>query len=100
MNRRLRVTLILVLLAALAGGGYFGYQKYAGKPMEAAKGGGDKADRKKGGKGGGGPAPVAVVAATEQSVPVRLQAIGNVEWSVVEELDDNDRGGGFGHSGR
>ena len=29
-----------------------------------------------------------------------VQAIGNVEWSVVEELDDNDRGGGFGHSGR
>ena len=29
-----------------------------------------------------------------------VQAISNVEWSVVEELDDNDRGGGFGHSGR
>ncbi|MFZ9707442.1 MAG: dUTP diphosphatase [Ilumatobacteraceae bacterium] len=29
-----------------------------------------------------------------------VQAIGNVEWSIVEELDDNDRGGGFGHSGR
>ncbi|NCX31799.1 MAG: dUTP diphosphatase [Actinobacteria bacterium] len=29
-----------------------------------------------------------------------VQAIANVEWSVVEALDDNDRGGGFGHSGR
>jgi dUTP pyrophosphatase len=29
-----------------------------------------------------------------------VQAIANVEWSVVETLDDNDRGGGFGHSGR
>jgi dUTP pyrophosphatase len=29
-----------------------------------------------------------------------IQAIATVEWSVVEALDDNDRGGGFGHSGR
>jgi len=29
-----------------------------------------------------------------------VQAIANVEWSPVVELDDNDRGGGFGHSGR
>ena len=29
-----------------------------------------------------------------------VQAIADVEWSVVSELDDNDRGGGFGHSGR
>lgn len=29
-----------------------------------------------------------------------IQAIATVEWSVVEVLDDNDRGGGFGHSGR
>ncbi|MFM7665407.1 MAG: dUTP diphosphatase [Actinomycetota bacterium] len=29
-----------------------------------------------------------------------VQAIASVEWSVVEQLDDNDRGGGFGHSGR
>ena len=29
-----------------------------------------------------------------------VQAIANVEWSVVEQLDQNDRGGGFGHSGR
>lgn len=29
-----------------------------------------------------------------------VQAIATVEWSPVPELDDNDRGGGFGHSGR
>jgi dUTP pyrophosphatase len=29
-----------------------------------------------------------------------VQAIGDVAWSPVEVLDDNDRGGGFGHSGR
>ncbi len=29
-----------------------------------------------------------------------IQRIENVTWSVVTELDDNDRGGGFGHSGR
>lgn len=29
-----------------------------------------------------------------------VQAIANIKWSVVEALDDNDRGGGFGHSGR
>jgi dUTP pyrophosphatase len=29
-----------------------------------------------------------------------VQAIAAVEWSPVIELDDNDRGGGFGHSGR
>ncbi len=29
-----------------------------------------------------------------------IQLIENVTWSVVDELDDNDRGGGFGHSGR
>ena len=29
-----------------------------------------------------------------------VQSIVTVEWSVVDELDGNDRGGGFGHSGR
>ena len=29
-----------------------------------------------------------------------VQSIVTVEWAVVDELDDNDRGGGFGHSGR
>jgi dUTP pyrophosphatase len=29
-----------------------------------------------------------------------VQAMSTVQWSVVEQLDDNDRGGGFGHSGR
>lgn len=29
-----------------------------------------------------------------------VQAVSQVEWSPVVELDENDRGGGFGHSGR
>ena len=29
-----------------------------------------------------------------------VQTIAHVEWSPVPQLDDNDRGGGFGHSGR
>lgn len=29
-----------------------------------------------------------------------VQSIVTVEWTVVDELDGNDRGGGFGHSGR
>ena len=29
-----------------------------------------------------------------------VQAIAQVEWLPVSQLDDNDRGGGFGHSGR
>lgn len=29
-----------------------------------------------------------------------VQRVEDVEWDVVESLDDDDRGGGFGHSGR
>lgn len=29
-----------------------------------------------------------------------IQRIEEVDWIEVEALDDNDRGGGFGHSGR
>lgn len=29
-----------------------------------------------------------------------VQPVTSVQWSVVEDLDENDRGGGFGHSGR
>jgi dUTP pyrophosphatase len=29
-----------------------------------------------------------------------VQAIAAVEWTTVNALDDNNRGGGFGHSGR
>lgn len=29
-----------------------------------------------------------------------LQRVEEVEWLVVESLDGDDRGGGFGHSGR
>ena len=29
-----------------------------------------------------------------------IQRVEEIGWSVVESLDDNDRGGGFGHTGR
>jgi dUTP pyrophosphatase len=29
-----------------------------------------------------------------------VQRVEQVQWQVVESLDGNDRGGGFGHSGR
>jgi dUTP pyrophosphatase len=29
-----------------------------------------------------------------------IQRVEEIGWSVVGSLDDNDRGGGFGHSGR
>ncbi|MFM7756126.1 MAG: dUTP diphosphatase [Actinomycetota bacterium] len=29
-----------------------------------------------------------------------VQRVAEVRWSEVDSLDDNDRGGGFGHSGR
>ncbi len=29
-----------------------------------------------------------------------IQAVAHVEWQVTDDLDGDDRGGGFGHSGR
>ena len=29
-----------------------------------------------------------------------VQRVENVKWHIVDALDENDRGGGFGHSGR
>jgi dUTP pyrophosphatase len=29
-----------------------------------------------------------------------IQRVEEIDWYVVESLDDNDRGGGFGHTGR
>lgn len=29
-----------------------------------------------------------------------VQRVEAIDWEIVERLDDNDRGGGFGHSGR
>ncbi len=29
-----------------------------------------------------------------------IQPVSQVQWNEVNKLDDNDRGGGFGHSGR
>jgi dUTP pyrophosphatase len=29
-----------------------------------------------------------------------IQRIETIDWKVMEDLDGEDRGGGFGHSGR
>ena len=29
-----------------------------------------------------------------------IQAVARIDWQVTDQLDDNDRGGGFGHSGK
>ena len=29
-----------------------------------------------------------------------IQRVEEIDWHVVDSLDDNDRGGGFGHTGR
>ena len=31
---------------------------------------------------------------------ILIQRIGTIDWNVVDSLDGEDRGGGFGHSGR
>ena len=40
------------------------------------------------------------VARGDRIAQLVIQPIENVTWNVVDKLDDNDRGGGFGHSGR
>ncbi len=40
------------------------------------------------------------VARGDRIAQLVIQLIESVIWNVVDELDDNDRGGGFGHSGR
>lgn len=64
---------LLVLVVAVAAGA-------AAWQMRGGEGGADKAKDKGGKKGGpGGPVPVGVAAAAQATVPVRVQAIGNVE---------------------
>ena len=29
-----------------------------------------------------------------------IQAVARIDWQITDQLDDNDRGGGFGHSGK
>jgi dUTP pyrophosphatase len=40
------------------------------------------------------------VARGDRVAQLLVQPIESIEWDVVDELDDFDRGGGFGHSGR
>jgi membrane fusion protein, multidrug efflux system len=67
MNRATRYTILASLAVTLAAGGLVAYFS------------GDSRAREKPAAKGVGTVPVAVVAAAQQSVPVRLQAIGNVE---------------------
>ena len=41
-----------------------------------------------------------VVARGDRIAQLVVQRVEEVEWVVVDELDGDDRGGGFGHSGR
>jgi len=41
-----------------------------------------------------------VVTRGDRVAQLLVQPIESIEWEVVDELDDFDRGGGFGHSGR
>jgi dUTP pyrophosphatase len=41
-----------------------------------------------------------VVTRGDRIAQLLVQPIESIEWDVVDELDDFDRGGGFGHSGR
>ena len=40
------------------------------------------------------------VARGDRIAQLVIQRVEEVTWTEVEQLDDNDRGGGFGHSGR
>ena len=67
MNSRTRYSIIAGLAVALAAGGLVAYFSA------------DSRAREKPATKGSGAVPVAVVAAAQQDIPVRLQAIGNVE---------------------
>lgn len=78
MARSTIVVVSVVVLAAVAGG-----LAYYNKPAEQGGKGAEKSAKsgdKKGGRGGaGGPVPVVTAQVALQSMPVKLQAIGNVE---------------------
>jgi multidrug efflux system membrane fusion protein len=80
MSARSRLVVIAGIVLALAGAGWLGYFSLDSR----AKEGSGKADRK-GGKGGGA-IPVTVAPALQQSIPVRLNTIGNVEPSSTVQL--------------
>ena len=86
MSKQSKWVVWLVSLAALGGGGYWGYQKWVAPPTDAAASADAKGDDKgkdgksaKGkGKGGRPVAPVAVALARSGSVHVYLNGLGTV----------------------
>jgi dUTP pyrophosphatase len=46
------------------------------------------------------PAADYVIARGDRVAQLLVQPVEEIEWEQVDELDDFDRGGGFGHSGR
>lgn len=74
---RVGKSVLLVVLALAVAGGVAAWQ------IRGGDGASDKA-KDKGAKKGGGPVPVGIAAARQATVPVRVQAIGNVEaYSTV-----------------
>lgn len=41
-----------------------------------------------------------VIERGDRIAQLAIQAVARIEWQVTDQLDANDRGGGFGHSGR
>ena len=41
-----------------------------------------------------------VVTRGDRIAQLLIQRIETIDWNVVDNLDGEDRGGGFGHSGR
>jgi len=85
MSTRSKWLLWLLGVAALGGGGYWGYQKWYAAPADAVAGKADAktdakgdAKAKKGGKGGRPIAPVAVAVARSGSVNLYLNGLGTV----------------------
>ena len=46
------------------------------------------------------PATGYVIERGDRVAQLVIQAVAQVEWQVTDDLDGDDRGGGFGHSGR
>lgn len=90
--KRLTMVGLFAMIAAMAGGGYWYWQKSAaaeaakgkavvaeGKEGKGAKGGKEGKDAKGKGKGRGGPVAVRTTMAKRQAMPVVIDAVGSVE---------------------
>ncbi|MEQ1775324.1 MAG: efflux RND transporter periplasmic adaptor subunit [Burkholderiales bacterium] len=77
--KRLSILMVFGLIAAVAGGGYWYWQKSTTGGSDKAKSEG-KVDGKKGkGKGKGGPVAVRTIPVKRQAMPVVIDAVGSVE---------------------